>query len=206
MTSTAIASTSNTSPVSCRVVLVSAKVVRAACFVAFLLLATLSFVLAAASATSPRSQLSIMGRDVLIVKSGSMSPAFDTGDAVLLRRVDSTSRSRLHAGDVVTFRTAANPDLVVTHRIAEVITATDGSVTYITKGDANQSRDDTVLTPDRIIGVVNAHVPRGGYVLFALQQPRISGLFLIALMLAHAGVLASRAAVPQREKRENNET
>lgn len=143
---------------------------------------------------------------MLIVRSGSMSPAIQTGDAILLRRVNAQSSSNLRVGQVITFRAKANSGLAITHRIVQRNTVADASITYITKGDANSARDDSGVAPDQVIGVVNGRIPRGGFALFALQQPQISGLFLVALMLAHAGVLAARAAVPQQEKRGIHET
>lgn len=206
MTTTYAPPTPADSRLSYRAVHVAARAVRAVCFMAFGILAVLSFALAAASALSPRSSLSIMGRDVMIVRSGSMSPSIETGDAVFIRRSNKANNSRLRVGEIVSFRTTANPELVVTHRIVEVSSTAGGTTTYGTRGDANRSTDDTRLSPDQVIGVVTGRVPRGGFVLFALQKPQISGLFLIALLLAHAGVLATRTTVPQREKRETHET
>jgi signal peptidase len=191
---------------SYRVVHVATCIVRAGCFVAFSILAALAVIVAAASAMSPRSSLSVMGHDVLIVRSGSMHPSIATGDAVLVRPATASTRSHLRVGQVVTFRTEANADLVVTHRIVDVSSAADGTTTYATRGDANGSVDDTKLSPDHVVGVVTGRIPRGGYVLSAIQKPEISGLFLIAFLLAHAGVLATRTTVPQREKRETHET
>jgi hypothetical protein len=54
-----------------------------------------------------------------------------------------------------------------------------------------------------LVGVVSGHVPRGGYVLYALQRPQILGMVFVALMLAQTAVLATRMTVPQIERGSN---
>lgn len=150
--------------------------------------------------------LGLLGREVLIVRSGSMDPEFSTGDAVIVRPISTPEARRLAAGDIVTFRSSDDNPTLVSHRIVEVTESDAGDIGYVTRGDANVSRDSTVLAPERIVGVVTSHVPRGGYVLHALQQPRLLLTLVIALILAQLAVLLTRPSFhPQTEKEEDNE-
>ncbi len=86
---------------------------------------------------------------LLNVQTNSMRPAFQHGDALILRRATSES---LHPGMVVSYRSSRNPNELVTHRVVQI----DGDA-FRTKGDALQVSDPTVrnsLLVGRVIGVV----------------------------------------------------
>src|SRR5690242_9053505 len=68
-----------------------------------------------------------------LVQSGSMSPAIKTGDLIIVQ-----SQAEYKKGDVITFTDDGSKK--VTHRIAEVRTK-NNSVSFLTKGDANQVTD-----------------------------------------------------------------
>jgi signal peptidase I len=93
---------------------------------------------------------------VLSVAGGSMEPAIDRGDAIVLVRPP----DRLEVGDVVTLQ--AN-DTLVTHRVVAV--APDGS--FKTKGDANDSVDDWTGVKVRVVGRVFLTIPWLGSALAA---------------------------------------
>ena len=169
----------------------------------FVLIAGLTILFAGLSTTSNGATLPVLGRGLLVVKSGSMSPSFNAGDAVLVRRLDAPRTQNLNSGTVVTFSSPDNDGLLITHRIIDVKTLGHAGPSYVTKGDANELPDATLLTADRLVGVVSGHVPRGGYVLYALQRPQILGMVFVALMLAQTAVLATRMTVPQTERGSN---
>jgi signal peptidase I len=173
------------------------------CLVAFVGVASLTILLAAISTSANGATLPVLGRGLLVVKSGSMSPSFNAGDAVLVRRLDTPRTQNLNSGTVVTFSSPDNDGLLITHRIIDVKTLGHAGPSYVTKGDANELPDATLLTIDRVVGVVSGHVPRGGYVLYALQRPQILGMVFVALMLAQTAVLATRMTVPQIERGSN---
>ena len=154
----------------------------------FLLLAAVTALLAFVSRGTSVAGFGVPDRDLLIVTSGSMSPAFRTGDAIAVRRVGAGEAARLAPGTVVTFRPADGSGSLITHRIIEVRTSAGGRQVYTTKGDANASPDTADLDPARIVGVLDRAIPRLGYVLNALQQRGVT------LMLALAALLGSLAA------------
>lgn len=95
----------------------------------------------------------LLGNQIMVVLSGSMSPTFDTGSIVAVGPANFTE---IKPNDIITFK---NPEgLTVTHRVVEV---KEGEL--FTKGDANDGRDTAPVTPDRLIGKVQYYVPLIGY-------------------------------------------
>ena len=120
---------------------------------------------------------------LLVVTSGSMSPKFDAGDAVVLRAI--TDESELKVNQVISFWPVGSQDLV-THRIValeRLPDTTQDPVTgkplprlnadgtpklrsyVITKGDANPYPDVNATPVERVRGVVLAVHTGWGWVL-----------------------------------------
>lgn len=117
-------------------------------------------VLLAALLWGPR----LVGMDVFTVLSGSMEPAYHTGGCVYVKETDP---QKLEVGDVVTFRLSGNT--IATHRIIEV-SEENGTRSFRTKGDANEEADNSLLTPDRIIGKVVFGLPYLGFLAAYIQS------------------------------------
>lgn len=94
-----------------------------------------------------------VGYKPIVIQSGSMSPALETGSLCLISEEKSYGY-----GDIVTFTTDGG--IYVTHRI--ICENNDG--TFVTKGDANKVEDSADLKKENIIGVVRVSVPILGYV------------------------------------------
>ena len=90
----------------------------------------------------------LFGYKILQVMSGSMSGEFETGDTILIKKIG--DESNLKIGDVVTYRIKKNT--LVTHRIIN-ITRTGESLSYTTKGDANNTEDMEKVTFSAIEGI-----------------------------------------------------
>jgi len=100
----------------------------------------------------------------LTVLTGSMEPGIKPGDVVVTRGIDSTNDSTLNVGDVIAFLPYPDDPTVVTHRIMG-ITATDGEISYVTKGDNNNSVDPWgPVEASHVRGKVMYVVPKVGYV------------------------------------------
>lgn len=125
-----------------------------------------------------------LGRTVLVVGSGSMSPAIEAGDLVMVRRIDPAEVARIRVGSVVTFRVPEHETMVVTHRVIDVSRSPDGGAVIRTKGDANQYPDSFSIGPEHLVGAVVWRVPRLGRVLMNLRTGRF--LLAVALMLVLA--------------------
>lgn len=132
--------------------------------------------------------VAVTGVKPLVLLSGSMSPALNTGDLAFARTVPAAD---LKVGDIVSVPTVDG--VRVTHRVASI--AAGGQVRVLRlKGDANASIDDQpyeVASADRVV----ARVPKAGYVVGFLGSRWGVGLSLalIASCLALAfGPLLTR--------------
>jgi signal peptidase len=103
--------------------------------------------------------------DMQVVLSGSMEPAMPVGSVVLVRPVDPEA---VAVGDIITFRQQGSPDFV-THRVVEVLD--EESLSFRTKGDANEEPDTSLVPADALRGRVWATIPYLGYVAQHARQP-----------------------------------
>jgi signal peptidase I len=127
------------------------------------------------------------GYRIEVVRSGSMVPAFAPGDAVVIGPVSGP----IEAGQVVTFLHSNRSDDLVTHRVTDVT----ASGLVHTKGDANTTADVWDIRPEQVTGVERLVVPRLGYAIVFLRNPRgLGGLLclLAALALLVQTLLAAR--------------
>ncbi len=96
----------------------------------------------------------------IAVLSGSMSPTFNRGDAVVVRKLDAGEKKRLERGDIIQFQSGAR---YVIHRIEEVSNDEYGNIEYITKGDHNNTTDSKPVSADEVIGKASFVIPFIGY-------------------------------------------
>ena len=116
-----------------------------------------------------------------VIQSGSMSPAIDTGSLVITRPVNPYS---LGIGDVIAYHLPLNPDTLIVHRVAGIDNGTP--LSFLTKGDANNSFDSYVLPAKSVVGQVKFHIPWIGYLIGFMQS--FPG-FLIFLIIPGAIIL-----------------
>ena len=146
-------------------------------------IALLALVVAVSSHFSPPGQLGIAGHPVMSVLSGSMAPVINTGDLVVDNRLTPAEAASLKPGQIISFHPTATSPQVFTHRIVEVEVAPDGSVAYVTKGDANDSKDTDAVASTNIVGLYHSRIPAGGYFLAALHRPMVLGLLIASPLL-----------------------
>jgi signal peptidase len=117
------------------------------------------------------------------VLSGSMAPVIKTGDMVIDNKVTPAQAANLHVGQIISFRAEAGSNVIFTHRIAAVVTVPGGGIGYVTKGDANDSRDGPITPPSNVIGTYQSKISDGGYILNDIHQPIVLGLLVAATLL-----------------------
>lgn len=105
----------------------------------------------------------LSGGQVLSVQTNSMRPVFSAGDALLLRPLNHTPQP----GQVVSYRSSQQPNVIISHRIQRVVRAKAG---YITRGDAVQQAD-LLVRPYQIVGQPVAVLPLLGTCLHWLRSP-----------------------------------
>jgi len=113
----------------------------------------------------------------LIVKSGSMEPAYPVGSLIYVKSVKDPE---FLPGETVTFY-LPDEETLVTHRIVEV---DQEKGTVYTKGDANEVEDGAATPFSRIIGKPVLCIAGLGYVAGYLSSPagKAGILFLVILV------------------------
>ena len=127
---------------------------------------------ALAFALNPSPAKSIFGYRMYEVLSGSMTPALRTGELAL---VQITPPQDIAVGDIVTYAVSPDGTTVVTHRVVDKTTDSEGQTVFSTKGDAT----DTNVPAAAVIGVVRGHIPIIGYIIGFVRANFIASLMLI---------------------------
>lgn len=130
----------------------------------------------------------VVGIRMFSVLSGSMEPAYSTGDLIYVAPVSS---EELQVGDVISF-VMNSQGTVATHRITEI--DQENRQVY-TKGDANEVSDGKAVKFENVIGKVVFAIPMVGYLIgFINTTPGkiitvtiIVALILLVLLLQRLG-------------------
>ncbi len=96
------------------------------------------------------------------IGSNSMTPKINKGDAVVLQKV--TDPNTIKEGDVVAYirKDGSSKQITVVHRVTEV-TKSKGKKVFVTKGDANKSKDVNLVNGSQIKGKVKFRIPLIAY-------------------------------------------
>lgn len=108
---------------------------------------------------------SFFGYSVFEVQTGSMAGTIEAGDWIVVKY-----SKTIHLDDIITFEQNGE---FITHRVLEAYNGT-----YITKGDANNAKDDAI-TQEQVVGKVIRVLPNFGIVRMTLLNPVV----LIALIV-----------------------
>ena len=137
----------------------------------------------------------------LTVLSGSMEPALDTGDVVVVQRIGPLDA---RPGDIVTFRDPEQPGRLVTHRVRALRVQAD-QVRFVTRGDANNVSERWQVSARGEISRVLYRIPNLGHALMLLRSSGVFAL-MFAVALAVLLVLELTAVWRSDEKGEPGET
>ncbi len=100
----------------------------------------------------------VFGPRPLLIASGSMQPAIDVGDIVVLVPVDPAT---IDVGDIIAFDHTGN-GIPQVHRVID-IQPEGQEVRFVTKGDANEKVDRDTVPPEVIEGKVGLVIPKVGW-------------------------------------------
>ena len=109
----------------------------------------------------------LLNVEPFIVLSGSMEPTIPIGSVVLAGKGDTD----IHAGDIIAFHKG---DISVTHRVSGI----DEDGNFITKGDANETKDSAPVAREQVIGKCLYTIPFLGYVASYLRTPAGIAVFI----------------------------
>jgi signal peptidase I len=92
------------------------------------------------------------------LQSSSMSPLLKDGDVVITRPVEARS---VIVGDIIVFHYFNKPDNYIIHRVVEI--DTNPTLTFKTRGDANETADPISTPAQNLVGKLAFHAPLLGY-------------------------------------------
>ena len=127
---------------------------------------------------NPNETPSVFGIKTFCIISGSMEPAIEINDVVLIKEVP---QNEIRKEDIISF--VVNGE-TITHRIIG-IESKNNELFYTTKGDANNIEDETKITFDDIEGNYIRKIPKIGKIIFALKSKTTLGIVLVILIFLY---------------------
>nr|WP_197981712.1 signal peptidase I [Frigoribacterium sp. CFBP 13712] len=140
------------------------------------------------------------GSTPLTVLTSSMEPSLPPGTLLVVRP---TSTEDVRVGDVMTYQIESGRPEVISHRVIEIVSASDGTTSFVTKGDNNSAADEKAVLPVQVRGTLWYSVPWLGFVNQAVNgQARAWIVPLLAVALfGYAGYMITSGLVAHRAER-----
>jgi signal peptidase len=114
----------------------------------------------------------------IVIASGSMSPALEVGDVIIVQGVPPTS---IQIGDIIVFDSPQKTQTI--HRVTQIQTQSNGTILFKTKGDANPG-EDAYLTPEQNVhGRVSYRIPWLGWLALIPMIPMTIAIIIIIIVL-----------------------
>ncbi len=120
----------------------------------------------------------IFGYKPFIVLSGSMETAIHEGDLIITKIVEPET---LKVNDIIAFRDEDNT--VTTHRIIDIVIEDTGESYFITKGDSNNTQDQSLVSLDSVEGVYVMRIPGFGSIMDTLAKPTTIIIILLLITM-----------------------
>lgn len=164
-----------------------------------ILLATLfltSLLMSYQTFKNPDQVPTFFGYKIMTVLTGSMRPVLEPGDLVIDKMPDV---DEIKVEDIITFR---QEEKYITHRVIGIVKE-NGQTLYQTKGDANNTEDDTLISQSEVIGGYAFHIPKAGLFLeFARGKVGIFLLIVLpAILLVFGELFGNRFKKTNRSNR-----
>jgi signal peptidase len=134
----------------------------------------------------------------LTVLTNSMAPKFPPGTLIVMKPA---TPAEVHVGDVLTYQIKSGDPAVISHRVIERDVASDGTVTFITKGDNNSLPDPRVL-PVQVKGTLWYAIPYLGWVNNLVSGPNRAVIvpILAGLLFAYAAYTVVASVIERRRR------
>lgn len=114
----------------------------------------------------------------ITVASGSMSPALEAGDLIIIQGVPA---STIQVGDIIVFDPPQGARTI--HRVTRIQTLQNGTIQFKTKGDANPSEDLYWIPEQNIHGRVLHRIPYLGWLALDPTIPIIIAIILLIIII-----------------------
>jgi signal peptidase I len=174
-------------------------------FLILLIFALYSIVSSRISGGEPQ----ILGYQLKSVLSGSMEPGIKTGSIIAIKPTKDPSNYK--EGDVITFKSVDNPNILITHRVMEIQTI-DSQIHYVTKGDNNDGNDNKPIPATNVVGHYEGFtIPFIGYLLNFYNTAAGKIILIIlpgVLLLGYAifTIWKTIASIEEKDEKETGET
>ncbi|MCD2493255.1 signal peptidase I [Lacrimispora sp. NSJ-141] len=142
----------------------------------------------------------IFGMKPVIVLSGSMEPEFSPGDLIFVKKAKDTDG--LKEGEVICYLLSGK---AITHRIEKVTLNENGGVSYITRGDANNTEDLKEVLPEQVQGVYTG-IRWAGIGNIALFMQSTTGMLLLIVCPLALFIILDLLGRIRSDKKEKNRT
>jgi signal peptidase I len=145
----------------------------------------------------------IAGATPMTILTSSMEPTLPPGTLIVVKP---TPINKIGIGDVLTYQIRSGDPAVVSHRVIGVSSVSDGTFTFVTKGDNNDQADPAVIEA-QVKGTVWYSVPWLGYVNNAVGGQERSWIVpvIAVLLLAYAGYLVTSGTISSVRRRTREE-
>lgn len=131
------------------------------------------------------------GFSIFNISSGSMKETIQINDLIIVKEEDNFAK-----GDIITF---FQDDQIITHRIIEILA--DGS--FITKGDANNSKDSKVYKQN-VIGKVIKILPKGGVWIQVFSDTKVISCIVITLIFVGITIESNEDKNAKQKRKRNH--
>jgi len=103
-----------------------------------------------------------------VIATGSMEPLIYPGDIILVNQIrNEEDINLLKVGDIIQFK---RDNILITHRIIEIVNDSDGKLAFRTKGDNNSAADSRLVYPQEVRGSLVKVIPKLGYPTLLIKQ------------------------------------
>lgn len=125
---------------------------------------------------------SVGGIFPMIVLTDSMKGTFDAGSLIICR---TAQPEEIRVGDIICFfDPMGSGTTTTTHRVMEIETDEDGNLSFITKGDANNTEDLAAVPASKLVGVYKFHIAGlGSFALFMQSTPGLIIFVALPILL-----------------------
>ena len=138
-----------------------------------------------------QSYNTFFGFSIFNISSGSMKETIQINDIIIVKEEE-----KMKKGDIITF---FQDDQIITHRIIEILD--DGS--FITKGDANNSKDSKV-NKQNVIGKVIKILPKGGVWIQVFSDTKVISCIVITLIFVGITIESNEDKNAKQKRKRNH--
>jgi signal peptidase len=142
----------------------------------------------------------VAGATPLTVLTSSMEPRLPPGTLIVVKP---TPVDEIRIGDVVTYQIESGRPEVISHRVIEIVSSSDGGTAFVTKGDNNSEPDAALVLPEQIRGTLWYSLPWLGFVNQVVNGDARSWIvpLLAIALLGYAGYSLATGLVEAQRRR-----